>query len=792
VQWDTGSRCVTGCWGPWSVCDARRVPVTPAPSDQSWPGVRASLAGRRMLLTGATGFVGEALLERVLSDLPETTVALLVRGKPGATARQRVEQLLAKPAFGALRERLGEDGVARVLEERIEVLDGDLSRWPALPDDLDVVVHCAGEVSFDPAIDEGFTTNALGVEGLLRALQASGSRPHVVHVSTAYVNGLRKGPVGEGRLEHAIDWRSEAAAARRMRDAVEDASRGAGRLAAFLDEARAELGREGPQAVAADAERRRVEWVRSQLVDAGRERALSLGFTDCYTFTKAMGERVAEELAADLPLSVVRPSIIESALEKPFPGWIEGYKMAEPIILAYGRAALPDFPGVPDGVVDIIPVDLVVSATLAAAALPPPAGEPRYLHLCSGGRRPLMFADLYTYVREYFREHPLEARDRGTFEVPTWAFPGTERLERRLRAGERAVDLADKALSALPRGRRVRSAALTLDRQRAQLEFLRRYLDLYRHYASAEVVYLDAGTQELERLLPEDERELFGFDPRRIDWRHYLTQVHCPSVTSLVRAITATPRAPRDRVDTDLPSTGERGGRIAAVFDMDGTLLPSNVVESYLRLRLAGLAAPHRARELGAAARALPGWLLAERRDRGAFIRDVYAQYAGASVAELDALVDAQIADDVLARVSGAAVRRVREHRAAGHLTVLVTGAIGALARPLAPLFDEVASARLAVDGDGRATGHLAEPPLVGESRATWLRALAAERGLDLEASYAYADSASDLPLLRAVGRPVAVNPDATTLRAARASRWPVRDWRSGGRPARQLQGATR
>jgi nucleoside-diphosphate-sugar epimerase len=514
-----------------------------------------------MLLTGATGFVGEALLERVLSDLPDTRVVLLVRSRPGSTAQQRVEHLLTKPAFGPLRERVGDDGMAALLADRITVLDGDLATWPALPDDLDVVIHCAGEVSFDPPIDEAFATNTHGIANLLAAVEKSGSRPHVVHVSTAYVNGLRKGPVAAGRLEHDIDWRTEAAAAARLRDRTEDASRTSAQLLEFLEQAREEHGREGPQVVSKDADRRRREWVHDQLVDAGRERALSLGFTDGYTYTKAMGERVVEELAGDLPVTIARPSIIESALAKPFPGWIEGYKMADPIILAYGRGALPSSPRCPTASSTSCRSTSSSPGTLARPRTRRRPGHQRYLHLSTSARNPLLFADLYRIVREYFQRHPLEQRDRGTFAVPGVGLPGSDRLERRLRAGEKAIDVADKVLTSLPRGRKVRSAALKLDRQRAQLDFLRRYFDIYRAYTVAEVTYLDPETAALHDLLPEHERELFGFDPTQFDWDHYLGHVHCTSITGLVRTITATKKGPRDRVDADLPGHATAAGR---------------------------------------------------------------------------------------------------------------------------------------------------------------------------------------------------------------------------------------
>ena len=731
-----------------------------------------ALAGKKVLLTGVTGFVGEALLERLLHDLPGTSVVAVVRARGGVTAEERVRHLLTKPAFQRLRDRDGDAAVDALVGTRVTVLEGDLPHVPDLPGDLDLVVHCAGEVSFDPPIDEGFATNLHGSLALLDAVRASGSRPHYVHVSTAYVAGRREGHVGEGRLDHRVDWRAESAAAERLRAAVNDNSRSPERLEEFLREAEREHARSGNLAVAEDAERRRREWVSKQLVDAGRERARTLGWTDCYTFTKAMAERAVEEAATDLSLTVLRPSIIESALTQPYAGWIEGFKMAEPLILAYGRGELPDFPGVPDSTIDIIPIDYVVNATLAAAAQPPPPGSPAYFTVCSGARNPLTFRRLYELVRAYFTENPLEQRDRGAVRVPQWEWPGADRVEQLLRIGERAHKTADRLVTHLPRSGRTRGWAQSLDRQKRRLDFLRRYFDLYRPYVEAELHFSDSATLALHQSLHPDDVATFGFDSADIDWAHYIAGVHTPAVTSTLRALTGgarreTTRRPIERTDKN----------VIAVFDMDGTLLPSNVVESYLWLRLPELSGTARGREVADVARALPRWLLTERRDRGAFLRSVYRRYEGADYEQLLRIVDEHVTDIMLGRLSAAAARAVRDHRAAGHHTVLVTGAITPLTRPIAPLFDEVVAAELAVGNDGRCTGFLVAPPLVGESRAAWLRHRAAGENWDLSASFAYADSASDLPLLRAVGHPVAVDPDISLSRIARRHRWPVEDW---------------
>ena len=747
------------------------------------PGVPASLAqrlaGQKVLVTGVTGFLGQAVFERLLLDVPGATMALLARPQLGSTGRQRVESLMSRPTFNVLSDRVGADGIARILDERVEVIEGDFAEeLPEFPGDVDVVMHCAATVSFDPPIDEGFLTNLLGAVRFYEHLLAAGNRPHLVHVSTAYVAGNRKGVIPEATLDHRVNWRAEAELALQARRDVEAASRRPEILDALMAKAKREHSRAGPQSVSDDAEERRKQWVTKRLVQYGRARAQTLGWPDNYTFTKAMGERAVEELASEhgVPLSIVRPSIIESALEHPYPGWIEGFKMAEPIILAYGRGTIPEFPGIPEGIVDIIPVDYVVNAMVAVAAHPPEPSKPAYYHVSSGARNPLQYLGLYELVKEYFEANPLPERGRGEIRVPEWDFPGHLKVGRLLKTAEKAVEYADRVVTHLPKSKKMRELVARVDRDRGRVEFVRRYADLYGAYTEAEVIYTDDRTLELFRSLSEADQRTFPFDAATVDWHHYLVDVHCPAVTIGLRALSTARVKPKVRIR-------EREQLVLALFDMEGTILPSNVVESYVWARMADLPWEDWPGELFSVFSRIPSYLMADRRDRGEFLRTFFRRFEDASVEGVDRLIDDVVAEFMFQKVSAAAVRRIREHRAARHRTVMITAAAEPFVRPLAPLFDEVIAARLQVK-DGRYTGFMAEPPLVGEARAAWLRRYAEAEGADLKASYAYADSHSDLALLRAVGNPVVVSPDAALLRVARRRRWPVEEWEmSGGMP---------
>ena len=227
---------------------------------------KTELGTSHVLLTGATGFVGQAVLERLLSDHPGTHISLLVRGKGSQTGRDRLRRLLRKPAFERWRDLVGAEAAVRIADERITVLDGSMTSVPELPSDLDVVIHSASTVSFDPPVHEAFDTNVNGAVSLYQALLASGSDPHVVHVSTCYVGGLRRGALFETKLEHDVDWRTEWAFAAQARERTELASREPERLRASCPGPR--RAREGgPDHGGQAAEEARRAWVRSHLVE---------------------------------------------------------------------------------------------------------------------------------------------------------------------------------------------------------------------------------------------------------------------------------------------------------------------------------------------------------------------------------------------------------------------------------------------------------------------------------------------------------------------------------------------
>ena len=619
--------------------------------------IAESLAGKRIAITGATGFLGTALTERLLRCVPDCELVLVVRpGRRGAAQRVR-RDVLRNDAFDRLRQQAsdasGDETYDEMTDRRVTAVAGDVSTDGLGLDDAgraalarcDIVIHAAATVNFNSALDDAVEVNLLGPSRVAVALDEAGSAAHLIAVSTCYVAGSRRGAAPEQLVEDSpffteVDWRDEVESARRARQDAEQASRSPERLAALSAQSRRELGAAGIPALSEKVESLRRRWVDDQMTKAGRARASSLGFPDAYAFTKALGERALAETRGDIAVTIVRPSIIESALAEPRPGWLRGFRMAEPVIAAYARGLLKEFPGVPEGIVDVIPVDLVVATILAVAARGPVEPSPDVLQIASGAINPLKYSKLFDLVSGWFTQHPVYDEHNQPIPVPRWSFPGRGRVARQLQRAQRSLETADRVLSALPlRGRHALMSA-SIDERRQQLGRANEYVELYGAYAECEAIYQLDRLMELWHSLDDDnDRAMFCFDPSVIDWTDYVEQVHLPSMVQQARLKMA-PGSSSSR--TDSRATRIRGQVLAperhlAVFDLENTLIASNVVASYAWLATRELDDLDRIRFVARTISEAPRLLALDRRDRSDFLRYFYRRFDGAPTDRIDA-----------------------------------------------------------------------------------------------------------------------------------------------------------
>lgn len=752
-----------------------------------------SLAGRRIAITGSTGFLGTALVERLLRCVPGCELVLIVRpGRRGA--QRRVDRdILRNDAFDRLRNDMGKDAFEEMAAARITAVAGDVATDGLGLDDAgrqilgtcDLVIHSAAIVSFDSPLDQAVEVNLLGPVRITETLADLGASPHLVAVSTCYVAGSRRGaapeePVNESPFFVDVDWRIEVDSARRIRHETEGMSRSPESLAGFRDDAHDELGAAGIPALAAKTEQLRSRWVDDRMAEAGRSRAASLGFPDAYAYTKALGEMALTETAGDVPVSIVRPSIIESALAEPSPGWIRGFRMAEPVIISYARGLLKEFPGVPEGTIDVIPVDYVVAAICAVAARGPVDGAD-IVQVASGSVNPLRYGRLVDLVRSWFTDNPIYDEHGQPISVPEWSFPGRGRVKRQLERAGTALDLSRKVLDRLPIRGRQAEVAVRLEEQRDLVERAMGYVDLYGAYAECEAVYLLDRLLTLWDSLDTDDRAAFCFDPRTLDWDHYVPEIHLPSVVKAGRVPMKPPVRGAETRSDRLRRQVLAPERHIAAFDLENTLIASNVVASFAWLGSRHLSRGDRIRFVLKTMAEAPTLLALDRRDRSDFLRFFYRRYEGAPIDRIFEDSAEHFSDLILSRSFPAGIRRVREHRALGHRTVLITGALDFVVEPLRPLFDDIISSELGVadlrDGTPAYDGRMRAAPPTGEARYQALVDYADLHGLDLRESIAYADSASDLPMLEAVGFPVAVNPEARLASIAKKRGWLVEDF---------------
>lgn len=477
---------------------------------------RRTLAGKHILVTGVTGFLGKVWLSWLLHTVPEVgQVTVLVRPRPGQTPLQRFARIAdTSPCFRPLRERHGDDW-ADFLRQRITVVRGHVEKpqlglGPAVVERLrgrvDAVIHCAGLTDFEGEPGKMVAVNTRGAEHAAQLASALGARH--VHVSTCFVAGYRDGLVPEQLLTGQSPNGSTLDVDTELR-ALEEAT--------HLPDLN---GRE----------------LKKARVEVAVERAKALGWPNVYTYTKGMGEHLVRAVPG-LDATIVRPAILECARAYPFLGWNEGLNTSGPLSWLIATA-FRHLPAKGDHNFDVVPIDDAARALTLALVATLDGNSAGVYQIAASDHNPLTFDRTIELnglaVRKYTRQQgasgwsdwllqhmdPVSSTDGGPLSVPR-----VRRFARFLGRVAHELD-EDELLGAT--ARKVNERMQKTDRSLRRIEEM---LRIYKPFISElDYTFSSAHLRQLTDALPASEREAFGYDLSDLDWCHYWVDVEYPGL----------------------------------------------------------------------------------------------------------------------------------------------------------------------------------------------------------------------------------------------------------------------
>ncbi|KAG8087066.1 hypothetical protein GUJ93_ZPchr0010g11015 [Zizania palustris] len=507
--------------------------------------------GRSILITGSTGFLGKVLVEKILRVQPDVKkLYLLVRANDITSATRRVQnEVIGKELFQVLKNKRGA-GFDSFVQEKICPLAGDIihenlgldpAKLTEISGAVDIIVNGAATTNFYERYDVAFDANVLGAKNICDFAKKCTKLKMLLHVSTAYVAGEREGLIlekpftmGETLREGThLDLDSEL-------NLIKDTRR----------EMKAKCSSE-------KAEKRAMK-------ELGLKRARNFGWPNTYVFTKAMGEMLLGHLRGDLPVVVVRPSIITSILEEPLPGWMEGIRTIDSVIIGYAKQALSFFLVDLDLIMDVIPGDMVVNAMMVAMAAHSEERAQTIYHVTSSLRNPAPYAVLSDTGHRYFFANPPRTGKNGEparlrkmrFFRTVASFRGHMAIKYKLplqvaisltlNPPRFAALICTKYLlpNLIPFRIRI-SQMLRLvnialcgvfsrryDELSRKYKFVMHLVELYAPYSLFKGCFDDINTERLRVAMKGKNtgRYYLDFDPKSIDWDEYFYRVHIPGV----------------------------------------------------------------------------------------------------------------------------------------------------------------------------------------------------------------------------------------------------------------------
>ncbi|KAE8766976.1 alcohol-forming fatty acyl-coenzyme A reductase [Hordeum vulgare] len=503
---------------------------------------------KSVLITGATGFLGKILVEKILRVQPDVKrIYLPLRAADSAAAKQRVEsEVFGKELFGLLREFHGA-GFDAFVKEKVVALAGDVTcegfgvcaetlQELRLNDELNVIINGAATTNFYERYDVALDVNVLAVKHMCDFARTCHNLEVLVHVSTAYVAGEKQGLVLERPFRDGETLRN----------------------GTHLDvDAELRLPRDIENQMEADncmdpSPKAR----RMAMKDLGLTRARQFGWPNTYVFTKSMGEMMLGQMmrGGNVPFVIVRPSIITSIQNDPLPGWIEGARTIDAILIGYAKQNLPCFLADLNLTMDVMPGDMVVNAIMAATVahasslrllesekpqqqlLSFPVAPSRLYHVTSSLRHPAQYAVLYKTGIQYFEKHPRVGPNGCPVRTRKVRFLGSMRAFHLFMLLKYRLPLEFLRLLSLLCCGHFGLAALYHDLSR-NYRFVMQLVDLYGPFSLFKGFFEDVNLNRLRLSMTDDHNGasgLFNFDPKTVEWEDYFYRVHIPGVMKYI------------------------------------------------------------------------------------------------------------------------------------------------------------------------------------------------------------------------------------------------------------------
>ncbi|KAI3459884.1 hypothetical protein Pfo_016547 [Paulownia fortunei] len=482
--------------------------------DHNGIGIVKFFEGKNIFITGATGLVGKALVEKLLRSTSVGKIYVLVRANDKEAALDRLsKEIIQSELFKCIREKRGRSYEEFVREKLIPVVGNicepnigmDAYSAHAVMEEVDVIIESAASTTFNDRYDFLLDANVNAPQRLMRFAKRCKNLKLFVHISTAYVNGRREGVIYEKPLVMGEHGRNE----------DDDISSSWFPGIDVTDEINLAM-----KSCIASSDYDGTK----ELKRLGLERAAFYGWYTTYHLTKAMGEMVLNEIRGDVPVLVIRPSIIESSYKEPVPGWIQGHRMSDPVIISYGKGLLPAYVADPDVHIDVVPVDMVANTTISAIAKHGIINKPQLnvYHVATDFVNPLRISDFFEYSYEHFSENPLTGLESITKMKLFNEFSDFSKYIRdevsELNGMRNAVGINGKTLQKLRK------------QYKAKVAYAEQLCKMYEFIGFFKARFHTGNTQKLLEEMSKEEQVNFEVDATKIDWRKYFVEIHIPGL----------------------------------------------------------------------------------------------------------------------------------------------------------------------------------------------------------------------------------------------------------------------